>query len=106
MLLATSSRVEAVEQDLLPVDLALLLLLCFGFLRRLLGGDVALLLVFLVRLDHVEERVVEQFLLQVLLEVEEGHVEQIHRLVEARIDLELLLELRVLAEAGSHAPSP
>ena len=41
-----------------------------------------------------------------LLQVEQGHVEQIHRLVQAWIDLQLLLELRALIEAGLHATSP
>ena len=79
--------VEAVEEDLLPVDLVFLLLL----LLLLLG--VLLLVFLLLRLDQVEERIVQQLLLQVLLEVEQGHVEQIHRLVEAWIDLQLLPEL-------------
>jgi len=34
-------------------------------------------------LDHLEEGVAEQLLLQVLLEVEQRHVQQIHRLVQA-----------------------
>ena len=106
VLLAASARVEAVEQDLLPVDLALLFLLGLGLRVLLFRAALALLLVLFLRLDHVEERIVEELLLEVVLEVEQGHVEQIHRLVEAWIDLELLLELGVLSEAGSHALSP
>ena len=40
---------------------------------------------------------------EMLLEVEQRHVEQVHRLVQARIDLHLLLELRALGQAGLHA---
>ena len=103
VLLAAAAGVEAVEEDLLPVDLALLVLLGLRFgLRRLLL-DLALVLLVLLRLDHVEEGIVEELLLEVLLEVEQGHVEQIHRLVQARIDLELLLELGVWERPCSHA---
>ena len=41
-----------------------------------------------------------------MLEVEQRHVEQIHRLVQARIDLQLLLELSVLAETWLHDGAP
>ena len=44
-------------------------------------------------LDEVQKWIVEQLLLEVLLEVEQGHVEQIHRLIQAWIDLQLLAEL-------------
>src|SRR5216110_885329 len=37
-------------------------------------------------LDHFEEGVAEQLLLEVLLEVEQRHVQQVHRLVQAWID--------------------
>ena len=63
-------------------------------------------LLVLLRLDHVEEGIVEELLLEMRLEVEQRHVQQIHRLVEAWIDLELLLELSVLGEPLPHAPFP
>ena len=99
VLLAAPARVEAVEQDLLPVDLVLAAfsssLLRLGLLavsssapRRPRPRPP--------RLHQVEERVVQELLLQVLLEVEQRHVQQIHRLIEAWIDLELLPELRAL----------
>ena len=106
VLLTPAARIEAVEQDLLPVDLALLVLLGLRFGIGRLFLNLALVLLVVLRLDHVEEGIVEQLLLEVLLEVEQRHVEQIHRLVEARIDLELLLELRVLGEPLPHAPFP
>ena len=49
-----------------------------------------------ILLDEIKEGVIQKLLLQVLLKVEEGHVEQIHRLIEARIDLQLLLEVHAL----------
>jgi hypothetical protein len=55
------------------------------------------------RLLQLEEGVVQQLLLNVLLKVEQRHVEKIHRLVEARVDLHLLPELRTLVESGSNA---
>ena len=106
VLLAPPARVEAVEQDLLPIDLALLVLLRLGLGIRRLFLDFALVLLVVLRLDHVEEGIVEELLLEMLLEVEERHVEQIHRLIQARIDLELLLELGVLGEPLPHAPFP
>ena len=54
------------------------------------GFFLALFLVFL-GLDHVEEGIIQQFLLEMLLQIQERHVEQVHRLIEARIDLQLLL---------------
>src|SRR2546428_7383667 len=88
-----------VEQDFLPIGLVVL----FGFLLVLLGllrqRDFGLLL----RLDQLEERITEQFLLQVLLQVEQRHVQQIHRLIQARIDPQLLRQRRVLLQAGLHA---
>src|SRR6266550_1906027 len=41
-----------------------------------------------------------------LLEIEQRHVKQIHRLVQAWIDLELLLELGRLADAWLHDAAP
>jgi hypothetical protein len=40
-----------------------------------------------------------------LLQVEQGHVQEIHRLVEARIDLQFLFELCGLTQSGFHSPS-
>ncbi len=89
---ATAGGVEAVEQDLFPIYLAGALIL--GFRLRRLGGFALLLLLFLLlSLDEIEEWIVEKFLLEVLLEVQQRHVEQVHRLIEAWIDLELLTEL-------------
>jgi hypothetical protein len=97
VLLAAAAGLEAVEEDLLPVDLVVFLLavLFLRLLHALL--DVAF--------HEVEEGVVEQLLLEVLLEVEERHVQEIHRLVEARVDLHLLLERRSLIETGLHTAS-
>ena len=90
---------RAIQQNLFPIDLAGALVL--GFCLRLLF-DLCLLLVFflLLGLDQIEERIVEQLLLQMLLQVEQGHVEKVHRLVKARIDLQLLPELGRLIKAG------
>ena len=96
---AAARRVEAIEQDFLPVDLARALV--FGFcLRGLCGLAFLLLLLVFLGLDKVEERVVEKLLLQVLLQIEQWHVEKIHRLVQARIDLQLLPQLGRLIQAG------
>jgi len=100
VLLATAAGVEPVKQDPFPIDLVaggLLLLL-----RRCFLGLGAFLFVLFLRLDHLEERIVEELLLEVLLQVQKRHVQQIHRLIQARIDLELLAELRALIEAGLH----
>ena len=82
-----AADVEAVEEDLLPVHLVFLLLL----LLLLLG--VLLLFLLLLGLHQLEEGIVQQLLLQVLLQVHHGHVQQVHGLVEPRIDLQLLPEL-------------
>ncbi len=81
VLLAPTAGLVSIEQDIFPIDLVLVF-----------GG-----LVFLVplhpilgRLDQLEERVGDQLLFQVLLQVEQGHIEEIHRLIEARIDPQLL----------------
>ena len=52
---------------------------------------------------EIEERVVQHLLLYVLLQVHQGHVQEIHRLIQAWIDLHLLLELRPLVESCPHA---
>ena len=100
VLLSSAAGVEAIEQDLLPVDLVVRRLLFLRCLRLL--GFRSLLFVLFLGLDHLEERIVQQLLLEVLLEVEQRHVQQIHRLVQARIDLQLLPELRALIEPGLH----
>src|SRR6185437_2861902 len=101
-LLGLTAGVEAVEQDLLPIDLVGVLLLLGGRLRLC----CRLLLFFLLGLHHLEEWIVEELLLEVLLEIEQWHVKQIHRLIQAWIDLQLLAELRALMQAGLHATSP
>ena len=91
MLLASAADgVKAVEKNFLPVDL-IASLLRFGLLGVL---GLRLVFLFLLFLDEVEERIVQQLLLEVLLQIEERHVEEIHRLVQAGIDLELLPKLR------------
>ncbi len=102
MLFAAASRgVESIEENLFPIYLAGALILGLG-LNRLRLFALLRLLFFLLFLDKIEKRVVQKLLLQVLLKVEEGHVEQIHRLVEAWIDLELLSELSRLIESRLH----
>jgi hypothetical protein len=90
---AATCRVESIEEDFLPVYLfsAFLLFGCcfFGGL-----GFCLLLFVFFFRFDEVEERIIEQLLLEVLLEIEQRHVKKIHRLIKARVDLQLLPKLR------------
>ena len=76
--------VEAVEEDLLPIHFVVLLDLFLLLLGGLLGDFLFL------RLLELQERVVEELGLQVLLQVEHRHVQHVHRLVEARIDAELL----------------
>src|SRR5665213_820731 len=107
VLLGAATGIEAVEEDLLPVDLVRrlffrLLFLCLLAILR--NGFLAVLV--LILLVHLEEGIVEELLLEVLLEIEEWHVQEIHRLVEARIDLDLLPHLRVLRHACSHAAPP
>ena len=46
--------------------------------------------------EQLQERVGQQLLLQVLLEVHHGHVEHVHGLVEPRIDAQLLPHAGVL----------
>src|SRR2546425_6217959 len=83
----------------LPVGLVVARLLFFGFLAVLRERDLGLLL----GLHQLEERVAEQLLLEMLLQLQEGHVEEIHRLVQARIDPQLLRERGVLLQSGLHA---
>ena len=89
---ATASSVEAIEQDLFPVDLSrpLVFSLC---LRLLLGLSLLLLFLLFLRLNEIEEGVVEKLLFEVLLQVQQRHVKKVHRLIKARIYLELLAEL-------------
>ena len=89
---ATSAGVESVEQDGFPVDLVLVfvcgVLVQFHFL---LG----------VAFDHLQERVFRHLLLETLLKVEQRKMKQLHRLVQARVEPELLPELRALDEPRS-----
>src|SRR5207302_434402 len=89
-----------VEQDVLPIGLvvAVLLLLRLRLLRcrRLL----------LFRLDQLEKRVAEQLLFEVLLQVQQRHVQQIHRLVQPGIDPQVLPQGGVLVQPGLHAACP
>src|SRR5205809_2927580 len=96
---AGGCRIGAVvEEDLLPIRLVVpgLLLLRLD----LLGGGCFLLF---LGLHELEERVAEQLLLQVLLEVEQRHVLQVHGLIEPRIDPQLLLQDLVLVQSRLHA---
>src|SRR6185503_800527 len=102
VLFAAAAGIESVEQDLFPVDLVVALLL---FLLSFDFWAVLLLVLFLLEIDHLEEGVVQQLLLQMLLEVQERHVKQVHRLVKAWIDLQFLLELRALLETSFHCTS-
>ena len=54
----------------------------------------------------LEERIREQLLLQVLLQVEQRHVQHVHRLVQARIDLELLPKTQALVQPSLHPVGP
>ena len=92
---------SVVEQDVLPSRARRRPRLSFSFSAFLSSAtrDLGLFL----GLHHLEERVAEQLLLQVLLKVEQRHVEQVHRLVQARIDPQVLAQRRVLMQAGLHA---
>ncbi len=93
VLLPSSTGVEAVEQDFLPVD--------FVLIRWIFSGFLAQAYVLLdVGLRHLQERILRQLLLEMLLQVQQGHVEQLHRLIQAWVDLHLLLELLTLEESG------
>jgi hypothetical protein len=98
ILLPGAAHLEAVEQDLLPVDLILLVLLLLLLFRG--GGLFGRLL---LGLEQLEEGVGQQLLLEVLLQVHHGHVQHVHGLVKPRIDPELLPEAGMLRQAGSHA---
>ena len=100
-LLARAADVEPVEEDLLPVHLLFFLLLLL-LLLLVLGGFLLRGLLVL-RLEQLEERIRQQLLLQVLLEVHHGHVQHVHGLVEPRIDPQLLAQARLLGKTGSEA---
>src|SRR5207245_1533150 len=53
--------------------------------------------------DVADELFGEQLLLEMLLQVEQRHVQQIHRLVQAGIDAQVLAQPDVLVQAGLHA---
>src|SRR4029077_13412104 len=88
------------EQDIFPVGPVLGLGLLLRLIVLLLGSRG---LDLFLRLDHLEERVAEQLLFEMLLEVEQRHVQEIHRLVQARIDAQILAHTDVLMQAGLHA---
>src|SRR5204863_5830018 len=88
------------EQDVFPIGPVLGFGLFLGLVVLLLGCRG---LDLFLGLDHLEERVAEQLLLEVLLEVEQRHVQQIHRLVQAWIDPQILAQANVLMQAGLHA---
>ena len=86
--------IEAVQEDFVPVHLVL------GLLLPLLV-DLEVLVV--VGFRKLEEGVLGELLLHPGLQLEERHVDQVHRLVEARIGLRLLAGPGTLVEAGSDA---
>ncbi len=96
-LLARAADLESVEEDLLPVHLL------FLFLLLLLLVGILLFRGLLFRLQELEERIREQLLLEVLLEIHHRHVQHVHRLVQPRIDPQLLAHAGVLGETGLHA---
>src|SRR5205814_1831413 len=61
---------------------------------------------FFLGLDELQERVAEQLLFEMLLQVEQRHVEQVHRLEQPRIDPQVLAQADVLVQAGLHAACP
>ena len=75
----TAADLEAVEQDLFPID------------SVVTQGIVGLLvleldLFFDVRFGHFQQRVLLDLLLKVHLQIQHGHVEQLHRLIQAWVD--------------------
>ena len=111
MLLALTARFEAVEQHRFPVDLVIARLLRLRLDRRLGLGEilrlrdlvgVGRLVFFILGLDKIEEGICQKLLLEMLLQVEQRHVQQIHRLVQAWIDFELLTESGTLLETWPH----
>ena len=53
--------------------------------------------------EQFQERVGQELLLEVLLQVHHRHVQHVHGLIEPRVDPQLLAQTGVLGEAGSHA---
>src|SRR5207237_4632560 len=53
-----------------------------------------------------DKGVAHHHLIEMLQEVQERQVEQVHRLIQAWIDLEFLLELGALLETSFHCTSP
>src|SRR5437879_3247281 len=88
-----------VQQDVLPVRLVVVL----GFLLLLDAVLGERQLGLFLGLDQLEKRVAEQLLLQMLLQVEQRHVQEVHRLVQARIDAQVLAQPDVLVQTGFHA---
>ena len=97
-LLLGPADVEPVEEDFLPIDFVFLVFRFFF----LLGRGLLLLLLFLLRLQKLEEWIHQQLLLQVLLQIHHRHVEHVHGLIEPGIDSELLPEPGVLRKTGPH----
>gem|GEM_PF-5254537 len=92
---AAPAGVKPVQQDLFPVDLVLVLLLTSLLVDAHIFLDVGF--------AHLQEGILRELLLQMGLEIQEGHVEQLHRLIEARVDLHLLSEFRALIEPVAEA---
>ena len=110
-LLALSADLEAVAQDLVPVHFGLRLRSCGLVLvgvRARIRIDVVRALglrigVVVVRVRELQEGVLGQLLLQAILKVEQGHVEQVHRLVQTRVGLLRLSLVGALDLPHSHA---
>ena len=95
VLLPWAPGVESVQQDLVPVDLVVL------FVAGVLFG-IDLEFVVGVGLGELEEGILRQLLLKAGLKVQQRHVQQIHRLVKARIDPQLLPKVGPLVQARPH----
>ena len=94
---AGAAELESVAEVLFPVDrlfarLAVLelVLLLLGLLFGRLFGLFALLANLVHLLDFLEQRVLQHFLLEHLLEFERGHLEQLQRLLQLRCHDQLL----------------
>ena len=88
------------EEDTLPVGPVLHLRFFLRFVLLLVrGGRLNLLL----RFDQLEKWIAQELLLQMLLQIQQRHVQEIHRLIQARIDPQVLPQRGVLMQAGLHA---
>ena len=97
---AGAAGAETVEEDVFPIDF-------FPVFRfRLLLFLLSYVRLIFVGLLQFEEGVDEQLFLKVLLQLQQGHIEEIHRLIQARIHPQFLLEHRALLHRDLHAAVP